>query len=219
MVYYSFQVWSISKYFSSPSLTVTHFHFIPLVPSCLGDKEPFILCFSDGIQRLGWGQIKGSWPYLSNQVLSLCPYSSKGPARLQCRCLISHHAHQTPQVLPSHSFPVPSWAEHSVALELCSVLGVDLLEMEHARLSEMFFQGLGAVPYLLHPGSFSWQARCCRAELPREHGVTRVGLGSWQSQQQRTGLRFCSPFLFKTCKRGLRSASRGSERSCFSDSF
>lgn len=49
MLYYSFQVGSISKYFSSSSLTVIHLHFIPLVPSFLGDQEPFILYFSDAI--------------------------------------------------------------------------------------------------------------------------------------------------------------------------
>lgn len=51
-------------------------------------------------------------------------------------------------------------------------MGVDLLEIQQAKLSEMFFQGLGAVPYLLHPESFSWQAGRCGAELPGEDGVT-----------------------------------------------
>lgn len=58
----------------------------------------------------------------AEQVLdfSLCPANCPGSAQ--------------------HPFPAPSWPEHSGALEPCSVLGVDLLEMEQAKLSEMFFQ-------------------------------------------------------------------------------
>lgn len=56
------------------------------------------------------------------------------------------------------------------------MLGVDLLEMEQAKRSEMFFQGLGAVPYLLHPESFSWQAQCWGAELPREDNMSGCGI-------------------------------------------
>lgn len=78
-----------------------------------------------------------------------------------------------PQFNPSHPFPLPPWAEHLIALECCFVMGVDLSEKQHAKPLEMFFQGLGAVPYLLHPENISWQAGCCGAELPREGGDKR----------------------------------------------
>jgi len=44
----------------------------------------------------------------------------------------------------------------------------------------MFFHGLGAVPYLLHPESISQQARCCGAVLPGEdHSKGEDMKGAW----------------------------------------
>lgn len=210
-----------TKYFQVFLFSIPHCYSFALYSSC-----PFISGWSGTFHSLLFRCHLKTWTgsdqglclhhpwlcYLSNSSVLV----SQGLTRLQEGSWFPPCPAKCPgSAQPPLSCSLLGWALAS--LHCCSLLGVDLLKMEQAKLPGVFFQGLGAVPYLLHPESCSWQVWCCRAQLPREKGVTWLALGSDSLKGQVWAC--AAPFLFKTCRRALRSASRGSDRSCFSDFF